>query len=241
MRRWTFALLVLGIGAISAQGATVGLRWQDMPTSQKHDGSGTVEVYLELVEGDIVSGANTDFICIYANCGDLLIDNVAAGDAPGWAADRLGLGPHIGPPEFVGLTAFAMNPLADSLIGPPDGSTYVLATFDVSFTGPADGSQAGFGVNYPNNPAGGVINNVAAPLGWDERYNTSYSGYIAYGDYGYAGWYSCFTCMSPHGQIYDSPLIFTKVVPEPSNLAIVVCGGFVLLRRRGVGATAIGR
>ncbi|MCB9850561.1 MAG: PEP-CTERM sorting domain-containing protein [Phycisphaerales bacterium] len=226
MKKGIFSLVAVGLMATAANAATIGLRWTDTPDA-KHLGAGTAELHLTVLDGELISGANTDFVCVSGDCANVVIGNVAVGTPANWSANKLG-GSHIGAPEFVGLTAFAQSPASGS-IGAGD---YILATFDVSFDGAADASEKGIGLDYLNNPGGGVINNVAAPLTWDARYNAVYSGYIAYGDYGWAAWSNITMMGAQLGQPgADSPLIISKV-PEPTSLALVALGGFALLRRR---------
>jgi len=223
MKKGIFSLVAVGLMASAASAATIGLQWVDNPSDANHDGPGTVQVILQLYNGDVVAGGNGDFVCATGfDCSNIVIDNFQAGDATGWEASNTGIGSHIGAPDFVGLNGGATFPLSDSVSGP---ATFIFAQFDVGFEGPADGTQKGFAVNFPGNPGGGIVNQQAQGYTWDTRYNTSYSGYIAFdGGYGNPGF-------GGMGAEVESPLYITKV-PEPTSLALIGLGGLALLRRR---------
>ncbi|MCB9850562.1 MAG: hypothetical protein H6817_07640 [Phycisphaerales bacterium] len=220
---------VMGFWVGIANGATIGLRLAEIQPGQ---GQVAIELFLELVAGDVVSGANTDFVCLSGDCGNLVIGNVRDGGIASWRASRLGGGSHIGSPEYVGLSVYAEFPLTDSLVGPSSGSGYTLATFDAGFEGPPDGTEAGFGVDYLNNPGGGVIDHHAQALNWDVRYHGSYSGYIAYGGFGYPGWGRVTMMGASVGQPNDNPLVISNAFPEPQSLVLTIVGVAGLWQRK---------
>jgi hypothetical protein len=221
MKKVLASLMAVGLMATAANAATVGLRWSDTP-DQKHLGAGTVEVFISLLNGESVSGANGDFVCVSGDCSNLLFTNFQPGNAAGWEASNTGIGPHMGAPDFAGMNGGATNPLTDSVSGP---TSFIMARFDVGFDGAPDLSEKGFAVAFPTNPGGGVINATAQAYKWDTRYNGSFAGYIAFdanfGNPGFAG----------KGGEPALGLLITKV-PEPSSLALIALGGLAMLRRR---------
>ena len=111
-----------------------------------------------------------------------------------------------------------------------DGFDGVVATFDLWLNGNGfqwEDKSITFDVAAN---AVGVLNGAGQRLHWDARYAISYSGYIAYGDFGNPGW-GTKTAMGH--QPTPNPLIMIKDrIPEPSSLVLLTLGGFALLRRR---------
>ncbi|MCB9850563.1 MAG: hypothetical protein H6817_07645 [Phycisphaerales bacterium] len=225
-----FGVFVFGA---TANAATVGMRWMDLPTSPKHVGGGTVEVYLDLLAGEDAGGIFGEFDCITGDCSDLVFTNYQAGvdvdyfagaDVV-WTIENPGIGPHLGYPQFAGLIAAPRRPDEDALVGP---GMFITALFDVSVEGAPVAAEKSFGLElYASNL--GVIDANADRLVWDNRYNASYSGYVAYGDFGYPGW-SVTSMMGAHWGQDANPLIITNL-PEPGALAILGLSTLMLLRR----------
>jgi len=236
MKKCIFSLMAVGLMATAANAATIGLRWSDTP-DQKHLGPGTVEFYIQMLDGEgsapggalpadnvgRLAGAASDLFCLGGDCSNLTVTNPQQGTAPQWNAVLIGNGSIPG----TTISAFTPSTGPNYLLGPQD---VVLMTFDVGYTGSGTDEKS-FGIDLLTNPGGGAIDEFAGSYVWDARYNTSFSGYIAYGDYGYVGWDAATKKGTHYGQPDSSALIITKV-PEPSALALLALGGFALLRRR---------
>jgi hypothetical protein len=112
--------------------------------------------------------------------------------------------------------------------------TFVLGTFDVGWTGPDDNTTKPFTARIPQEviglaDGGGqrvAWNSVKSVFG-NDNYSYKYVSFDA-GLYGNPGWG---TKAGANAQLVPNPLYITKT-PEPSSLALIVLGGFALLRRR---------
>jgi hypothetical protein len=210
--------MAVGLMATAANAALIGARWAGNP-DQKNFGNGTVEIWMNLTAGDVISGFAFEFATTDAP--NLTIGNYQSGLGGQWAAGgipgTLALGSGT---QFNVSTPNAADNL--DVAGP-----VVMGTFDVTITGPFDGTTKEIYLGAHLVPFG-VFDQNAAGLTWDARYASTAAGYVAYMDWGNPGWG---TKTSMGHQPTANPLLITKT-PEPTSIALVALGGFALLRRR---------
>jgi hypothetical protein len=83
---------------------------------------------------------------------------------------------------------------------------------------------------WVRNPWNGFYDGNSQRLTWDSRYNTTYSGYIAYGHFGNPGWG---TSPEKGHQPTPDPLLTRPGIPEPATAGLVLCGiARIAMRRR---------
>ena len=225
MKKVLASFMAVGLMAAAANAEVIGLRWADTPGVANHQGGGTVEVFLTMNGNAEYHGAVSGVIFGYAGAtaatvpdANLVVGNFTS-PVPTWEGGGI-VGPMAGAQFAVG----GITPLA----GPGE---FVLGTFDVSFTGPADNSIKAFTALIPQNPAG-LLNAAGSKMTWDGNASTTLYQYNAVsfeGNFGNPGWG---TKIANGHEPTANPLFITKIVPEPTSLALVALGGFALLRRR---------
>lgn len=215
MKKVLASLVAVGLMATAANAATIGLRWAEAPGSQNLAASGgTIEVYMDLLSGDVISGVVFDYSTLATN---LTVTGQTA-NVPGWG--QSGVAGPLNGRQFGGFANTALD-----LLQTP--GNHVIGTTTISVEGPLDLSTKDIFAAIPQN-AVGVVNQAGSRLTWDARYNGSFAGYIAFGNWGNPGWG---TKPASGHQPTANPLQITKT-PEPTSLALVALGGFALLRRR---------
>jgi hypothetical protein len=219
MKKGIACILAVGLMATAANAATIGLQWASGDPQNNTSGGGTVNIVMDFVQGDpAISGIIMSFANDLPN-----IELVGSSTNVGTFNDTsfpAPLGPTFGAQYVVS------SPAATDDFVPAGQTGFVIGTFDVAINGPLDGSVKEIAGTLASAPNG--VYSGAQPMTWDARYNTAYSGYIAWGDYGNPGWG---TKTAKGHQPTPNPLLITKV-PEPTSLALVALGGFAMLRRR---------
>jgi hypothetical protein len=228
MKKVLASFLAVGLMAAAANAEIIGLRWADTPGVATHNGAGTVEVFLQM-EGAAAAGSHASvsgviFTFSGANAATPADANLVVGNyqtsVPSWVPTGVTGGMSVLGTQFVvsGLTP---------LQGP---GNFVLGTFDVDFTGPADLTTKPFTALIPQDPAG-LLNGAGSKFVWNNNTNTGPSGYgtVAFeGNFGNPGWG---TMPGAGHEPTANPLFITKF-PEPTSLALIALGGMALLRRR---------
>lgn len=224
MKKCLLSFLTVGLMATASNAAVLGLRWQADPLSQNSNGGGTVEVWVDAFAGDFITGLNFQFVGDNPN---LFISDIAT-TVPGWNPGGFAASLAAGS----GAQFSSAAPLPQFNLNPQVNTSYILGTFNLGFTGPADGTIKEIMITAANESTGvGLLGAGAARLTWDSRYAATFSGYAAFGDWGNPGWSKIVKNAGEVGQLTPNPLLITKV-PEPSSLALIALGGFALLRRR---------
>ena len=237
MKKVLASFLVVGLMAVAANADTIGLRWADAPAVSGHQGGGTVEVVLiKNPYGGAGNPADPNFSSTIAGIafnfsganknlpadGNLVVNNYAT-TIPSWATND-----QDGAMATARFALGGLQPLSGA-------GEFVLGTFDVSFTGPADLTTKAFTIRLPQEAIGlgdgsgqrVAWNSVTSVFGADDYSYKSVS--FAAGLFGNPGWG---TKAGANAQLTPNPLFITKIVPEPTSLALVALGGFALLRRR---------
>jgi hypothetical protein len=230
--RMATMVVLLAVTAAPTRGAILGVRWVDQPANPikqvtQSPSVHTVEVWLELLDGESTSGMFDNLTKVIPDVS--LTDFRAVPD--GWEASGL-LGPLDGVRQFV----YSSISSEEILFGPGE---FTLGEFDLTISAPLDGSNREFALTCQD-PAfpQGVYNQTAGRYRWDARYNTQYSGYIAYGDYGNPGW-SRVGQGGEIGQPTPKPLIL-QLAPEPTSLLLLAFGGYALVRKRDRSPACLG-
>jgi len=215
MKKVLASLVAVGLMATAANAATIGLQWAEAPGSQNLAASGgTIQVYLNVLGGEQISGVVFDYSTLAEN---LTVTGQTA-NVPGWG--QSGVAGPLNGRQFGGFA----NTAADLIDA---AGSYIVGTTVITVEGPADLTTKNITALVPQN-AVGVVNQLGQRLTWDARYNATFAGYIAFGNWGNPGWG---TKPASGHQPTANPLQITKT-PEPTSLALVALGGFALLRRR---------
>jgi len=237
MKKILASFLAVGLFAVAANADTIGVRWADTPGAAGHDGGGTVEVVLvkNPYGGSGSTAPDPNFSSVIAGIAfnfaganktlpadeNLVVGNYAT-SIPSWATNTQD--------GAMATARFALGGL-QTLTG---AGEFVLGTFDVSFTGPADQTIKAFTIRLPQE-AIGLGDGAGQRVTWNSVTsvygNNDYSyKSVSFGSglFGNPGWG---TKAGANAQMTPNPLFITKV-PEPTSLALVALGGFALLRRR---------
>jgi hypothetical protein len=227
MKKVLASFLAVGLMAAAANAEVIGLRWADTPGVANHQGAGTVEVFLQMNGAGIYHNSVSGVIFTFSGANattpadaNLVADNYQT-SVPSWVPTGQEGGMSVLGTQFV---VSGLTPLA----GP---GTFVLGTFDVSFTGPADLTIKPFTALIPQDPAG-LLDEAGARITWNSSTSTGAYEYNAVsfeGNFGNPGWGT--VKQVPVSEPTANPLFITKV-PEPTSLALIALGGFALLRRR---------
>lgn len=174
---WRFiTILVLVFGTAHTNAATIYLRWsgESGNTIQVPSlGEADVEIWIDLVDGDTLSGV---FFSNTGTNGLRQVDTVA--NLTGWSDDSVHdlLG---GASQVVAFASTTTNGMLTT------AGSYLLGTQTIRLeTCVADQPLP---VTFDHDSLWVLDADAGRPT-WDPRYNTSDSGYIAYGDYGNPGW-----------------------------------------------------
>jgi hypothetical protein len=212
---------LIGLQATLASAATIGLRWASQPNDPNlHTATGgTVNIVMDFVPGDpAISGILFGFAWDEPS-----VEMTGSSAALAGLHDTSVYLP-IGPLGGAAYVAASLNPENDFV---PNGEQgLVVGTFDLTLTSLVIGETAEVAIAILHAPNG--VYSGASPMTWDNRYNTAYSGFIAFGDYGSPGWAD----EKGKGQyVLPNPLLITRIVPEPANTALLLLGGLALWRR----------
>ena len=212
MKKVLVAVLAVALMATAADAATLALKWNADPGSQTlavaPGAMAQVDVIIDNSQALQPTNISTVFFKFASNPGDnLYMDHTLIVPRAGWnGGGQTGL----------------LGGLAQLL-----GADIVVGSFMVRNDN-AVGDDSAKNIFSDAYVDGGVLNPAGDALLWDSRYNTSYSSYIAFADWGSPYWEPD---GMPTGQAAN-PLILVNAVPEPASLALLALGGFALLRRR---------
>lgn len=237
MKANLIALCVASAFGCVSMGATLGLNWENSPSaylSLQPGDTARIEVWINLLAGESLAGFG------FANS-----------ELEGDPIRQVGF--EIVPPNWTAASSDIYGPLNEPLGRPWQGVAGYVSGYDavtMSLYGPGtftlayqtiELSAAAAVVDIPITfkqvePPGGswhlfpaLIDVNGYDLPWDARYNTTYSGYAAFGGYGNGGWQK----PNGSGQPIANPLIL-RSLPEPASLLLMTLGGLgaVMVRRR---------
>jgi hypothetical protein len=226
MKKFVLLALTVGLLAGTANAASLYMEWAaEGGATATHDmevgDSAVINIYVDLLAGETFS------TLAYANSAQPLVSQTGTTVVPA----NWGNGSFNGTTLGAGgqqIAFAANNPLVDFLSGP---SPYTLiGTQTVQLSAAASPGDPDVPVAFQDPTLAGMLfyDMNGAPFTWDARYNTSYSGYVAFANYGNPGW-----GLNPAKGHQPTPNpLYINIIPEPSALALLALGGFSLLRRR---------
>ena len=226
MKKFVLVTLTVGLLAGTANAASLYMEWaaegDATPiTGVAPGGSADINIYVDLFAGDTFS------TLAYANSAQPLVSQTGTTVVPA----NWGNGSFNGTTLGAGgqqIAFAANNPLVDYLAGPTTRT--LVGTQTVQLDATAMVGDPDVPVTFQDPTASGMLflDMTGAGLTWNALYNTSYSGYVAFANYGNPGWG---TKTAQGHQPTPNPLLI-NIIPEPSALALLGLGGFALLRRR---------
>jgi len=243
MKRVLVAVLAVGMVASAADAAELSMRWASAPTSQKFSMATSdtqdIEVVVNLQAGEILSALGFGLEDTLGT-DNLSVTGASAASPDGlfWRANNTTTGDFGTGNAFVVLEA---DTQVANLSGP---GTFVLGSYTIHLDNSAlvlDEIEIVFNITEPNNQLELYGAPIALPFldetghdfAWDARFNnTTFPGYVAFGDWGSPGW-SVVTGKGnpvPGAGQERNPLIVT--IPEPATLGLLAVGGVALIRRR---------
>ena len=223
MKKFVLVTLTVGLLAGTANAASLYMEWNaEGSVTPTHDmavgDTAVIDIYVDLLGGETFS------TLAYANSSQPLVDQIGTAVAPPNWGDGSVNGTLGGAGQQIAFAA--LNAGVDSLSGPSPRT--LIGTQTVELTGGGIGDS--LAVAFQSPLVGGFLffDKYGAGYSWNALYNTTYSGYVAFANYGNPGWGT--KILQGH-QPTPNPLLI-NVIPEPSALALLGLGGFALLRRR---------
>lgn len=226
MKKVLVGVLALGLMAGAANAATLRLSWEGGSTAPRDiapSGSATIQVWMDLLAGDTLSGVFFEYRTLPA----MSVQTTAATAAPtNWSNAVVPTYGIMGQPG-VQYQAGAFNPATDSVSG---AASILIGTQTVHLMAgswmPSDNIEIVFDHAADNSSTRtGVVNRTGGFYTIDPRYSSTYSGYYTYGTGAPA------ITVPKKWAIARNPLVI-HVVPEPGSLALIALGGLALIRRR---------